>query len=223
MKARFGIWAHLFLLFVLAKMIIHHGNTLLCKYSWKEITKKYREGIWLSFCSQGNCIQDGKQCHELTAKEHLALYRGHQRGARCQGMPASSGHECHQQLRGGKGPKSLRIQRHQQWLQPAWHFHGNSPVDLFEHKPEAQGFQEVGALLRTHFRRLIFTQNLGKLRQFSQFVSFSPLLFVSFFLFFFLSCLISHNSDSQRHQTLSFPGPSISPQHSSAATWGWLL
>lgn len=129
MKARFGIWAHLFLLFVLAKMIIHHGNTLLCKYSWKEITKKYREGIWLSFCSQGNCIQDGKQCHELTAKEHLALYRGHQRGARCQGMPASSGHECHQQLRGGKGPKSLRSQRHQQWLQPAWHFHGNSPVD----------------------------------------------------------------------------------------------
>lgn len=141
MKVSFGIWAHLFLLLALAKMIIHHGITLLNKYSWKEITKKHREGIWLSFCSQGNEIQDGKQCHELRAELPTSCC-GPQRGARSQGGPASSGYEHHEQLRGGKGPKILRSQRHQQWAQPAWHFHRNTVDFLMNKTHKLKGFRK---------------------------------------------------------------------------------
>lgn len=123
MKARFGIWAHLSLLFALAKMIIHHGITLLSKYSWKEITKKYREGIWLSFCSQGNGSR--VESSAMSSQQKGTIRRVPGPG------PAPLGHECHEQLRGGKGPKSLRNQRHQHWAQPDCPFHRNSPADCF--------------------------------------------------------------------------------------------
>ena len=115
--------AHLFLLFVLAKMIIHRRNTL-GKHSWKEMTKKYREGIWLSFCSQRNYIQDRKQCHEIMVKEHHDLHHGRKTCVGCQCVPASSGHKPHEHLRDRNGPKHLKSQRHQQRAQPAWRYHG---------------------------------------------------------------------------------------------------
>lgn len=130
----------LFLLFVLARMtIIHQGSTPLGKRSWKEITKKYREGIWLSFGSQRNYTQNRKQCDELSVTEHFHSHHGCKGCVGCWGVSASSGRE---HLRARNGPKSLKGQRHQQPARPAWHYHGQQSVCLvFEHKPSAQGLQ----------------------------------------------------------------------------------
>lgn len=149
-------------------MIVHHGNTLFNKYSWKEITKKYRErASGFPFAAReiiSRMENNAMNSQQKSTLPHTVAIRG------CQ-VP---GWTCF--FRTWMSPAAERWKR----AQKAWEARGTSSghslpgtstgtvqLAIFWTQTISSRVSGSGALLRAHFRRLIFTQTLGKGRKFS--------------------------------------------------------